>query len=302
MLATSILVALGSIAATAWLAVQSTTRAIQQAQGQALSDDVKIYDALVGFAATHRSWAGVEATVQKLTADTGRQITLTSPERVPIVGAVDSPGPDAAVEALPQKESAVIDPLHTDSALQPDADVRIDERVSGPFRLTAAGRRTQQEIATKAVTCLTKYVGEPPGVSKNLAGYVTLTHFTFQIREVAEKLDRSCHQLRLATPTAAEARTLSALTRSVDTCLDRRRHKKVALTMRYDQSYRPSMRFSADRTVQSCVDAAWRKQLRAHVAPPALLFVRTPAGSRRPGSTCPGRTSPGSSGWRLWCC
>jgi two-component system sensor histidine kinase BaeS len=52
LLVVSILVALCSVTATAWLAVTTTTTAIQQ-QGQLLSDDASIYDTLLGYAATH---------------------------------------------------------------------------------------------------------------------------------------------------------------------------------------------------------------------------------------------------------
>ena len=50
LLAGAVLIALCSIAATAWLAARSTTVAIQQQQGRALADDSKIYDALLGYA------------------------------------------------------------------------------------------------------------------------------------------------------------------------------------------------------------------------------------------------------------
>jgi two-component system sensor histidine kinase BaeS len=96
LLATSVLIALCSIAATAWLAVQTTTRAIQEAQGQALSDDAKIYDSLVGYAATHSAWAGVGPTVTRLAARTGRRITLTTADRTPIARS------STTAEQLPQ--------------------------------------------------------------------------------------------------------------------------------------------------------------------------------------------------------
>ena len=54
LLATSILVAVCATVTTAWLVVQSTTRAVRQEQGRSLADDTKIYDMLLGYAATHR--------------------------------------------------------------------------------------------------------------------------------------------------------------------------------------------------------------------------------------------------------
>lgn len=56
LLAASILVAVCSVAATAWPAVDTTSREIQQERVQILSEDAGIYEALLGYAATHRTW------------------------------------------------------------------------------------------------------------------------------------------------------------------------------------------------------------------------------------------------------
>lgn len=53
LLAVSVLVAACSVAATAWLAVQTTSGAIKQEQGQNLTADARIYNELLGFAAGH---------------------------------------------------------------------------------------------------------------------------------------------------------------------------------------------------------------------------------------------------------
>lgn len=95
---TSVLIALCSVAATAWLAVQTTTRAIQEEQGQVLADDTDILRQLSGYAATHPSWAGVQDTVRRLSAATGRRIALTTADRTPIADSAKSvppcrPGP-----------------------------------------------------------------------------------------------------------------------------------------------------------------------------------------------------------------
>src|SRR5512142_1822433 len=172
LLAVSVLIAVCSIAATAWLAAQTTTRAIQQAQGQALSSDVMIYDTLVGYAATHPTWDGVEPTLQKLARNTGRQITLTTRQRGLIAGV------STALAPLPQKESAVVDALHTDAALQSGTDTGIDSRALGPYRLTPTKRREQQAIATKLLDCLTSIGYEskdlPLLTVQDLGGYISL--------------------------------------------------------------------------------------------------------------------------------
>jgi two-component system sensor histidine kinase BaeS len=116
LLAVSVLVSVLSVAGTAWLAVRTTTRAIQQEQGQALSDDAKIYDALLGYAATHHDWAGAAALIRSLAAGTGRRIVVTGRDRNPLLGN----GP------LPVKASATVDPLDVDST------GRTDPRAVGP--------------------------------------------------------------------------------------------------------------------------------------------------------------------------
>jgi two-component system sensor histidine kinase BaeS len=281
LLSVSVLIALCSIAATAWLAVQSTTRAIQQAQGQALSSDVRIYDTLLGYAATHPTWDGVGPTVQKLAASTGRQITLTLPDRLPIAG---STAPGATIGPLPQEESAVIDPLRTDAALQPDADGRIDPRVVGPYRLSQAERQEQEAIAVKTLDCLTKGQSLPiesrPLAIQDLAGYISTS--IPNDPELIARYAEICGIPRLAVAGPAETKALTALTRSVDRCLKSRRHDVVKLTVVIDAQSRPTQRRNLDRTTQDCLDSSRRKQFRSYVAPAALLFVRSPGGVSQP--------------------
>ncbi|NEA60888.1 two-component sensor histidine kinase, partial [Streptomyces sp. SID13666] len=78
LLASSLLVALCAITATAWLAVRTTTSAIRQEQGQVLSDDTDIYKVLTDYAAVHPSWDGVTRTISRLADRTNRRITLTA--------------------------------------------------------------------------------------------------------------------------------------------------------------------------------------------------------------------------------
>lgn len=70
LLIASVLIAVCSVAATAWLAVTTTTRALREEQGQALADDMDILARLSGYAATHPDWSGVPATVRALSAQT----------------------------------------------------------------------------------------------------------------------------------------------------------------------------------------------------------------------------------------
>ncbi|MEU8887157.1 HAMP domain-containing sensor histidine kinase [Streptomyces sp. NPDC048442] len=113
LLAVSFLVAVCSIAATAWLAVQATTGAIRQERGQALAEDARIYDTLLGIAARGPRWAGAAGAVRTLAASSGHRIALTSHDGRVI--ADSAPG-----RPLPDRPSAVVDPLAVDRALTPD--------------------------------------------------------------------------------------------------------------------------------------------------------------------------------------
>nr|WP_322973737.1 ATP-binding protein [Actinacidiphila yanglinensis] len=109
----SALVSACSIAATAWLTVHTTAVAIRQEQGQALTDDARTYDKLLGYAATHHDWAGAAATVRELARSSGHRITLTDEQRRPLV---DSAGPGAPRAALPAEASATVDALSVDTS------------------------------------------------------------------------------------------------------------------------------------------------------------------------------------------
>jgi two-component system, OmpR family, sensor histidine kinase BaeS len=52
LLATSMLIAVCAIAATAWLTVQITKRAVTREQSRTLSADTDVYDAMIAYAAT----------------------------------------------------------------------------------------------------------------------------------------------------------------------------------------------------------------------------------------------------------
>ncbi|MGW3731352.1 two-component sensor histidine kinase, partial [Streptomyces sp. NPDC000851] len=108
LLLTSMTIAVLSVGATAWLAVETTTRAIQEERGQVLSDDTDILRQLSGFAATHADWSGVQPSVRTLSRTMGRRIALTTETGRTIA---DSAVPGTA---LPARASATVEPLTTD--------------------------------------------------------------------------------------------------------------------------------------------------------------------------------------------
>src|SRR3954464_5702450 len=162
--AVSLLIALASIAATAWLAVQTTTRAIQQEQGQALSGDATIYTEVLGFAAANHTRDQVGPKLKTLSDQTGRRIVLTTLDRR-VLG--DSGG---APVTLPVKATASVDPLHVDPVLLPQAGTSgIDPRAAGPFKLPPSERDFLAILAKKATVCLAS-LGLPSQVSDSPSG------------------------------------------------------------------------------------------------------------------------------------
>jgi two-component system sensor histidine kinase BaeS len=268
LLVVSVVVALCSIAATAWLAAKTTTVAISQQQGQALADDTKIYDTLVGYAAVHHDWSGVAPVVQDLATRTGRHIELATPDRRLIVG----------TEPLPDKASAVVDPLAVDPALarDPAAD-RIDKRAVGPFRLTPDEKAALDAAAQEVLTCVRARSGSgtivdsPSGRPRVQAAVVATVN--------------SCDRPSLlGQPTKTERAALDQLTDLTNSCLlGRGDLTPVQLNLDGTWKLKASQAAAAPAgpvdvdPVEACIAVARKQQLTPYVAPPALLFVTSPS-------------------------
>ncbi|GIH21771.1 two-component sensor histidine kinase [Acrocarpospora phusangensis] len=268
LLAVTMLVSVCSIAATAWLTVRSTTVALRQEQGQALADDARVYDALLGYAAGHSSWRGASQTVQRLARETGHRITLTTEEREPLFDS--DPGP----VTLPAKPTAVIEPLAVDT---PE---HIDPRAVGPFRLPAGERDLLRAAAQRRAACLrdafvnvTATVAERPGGRSFL-----------EIRNIDPATSR-CASTVLDELTPTETKALAQLGKLVNGCLKKRDMPEVRLGLDFSWSPlpAPAARDAAPagnltKTVQECIVGSRREQLEPYVAPAALLFVGSRAG------------------------
>ncbi|MFB7914354.1 sensor histidine kinase [Streptomyces sp. NPDC056061] len=303
LLAVSALVAACSVAATAWLAVQTTSGAIKQEQGQNLTADARIYNTLLGYAASHPTWQGVDSTVRDLAKQSGRRIALTTEQHGPLADSAAQPSPPD----LPPQASAIVDPLAVDTALsQPvgpagTAADRVDPRAVGPFRLTAAERTTLQRHAELTVACLNR-TGVAADVVRGPSGRP-------RIQVVGNDPDRArsarCASEELDVPTATERSALKALNRLADACLKRQGRDGVQLNL--DLSWEehpeaptpvPRQRAAAeatgpvpsirtgddDRATASCVGTARREQLSSYVASPAMLFIGDDGGT----TTVPG--------------
>jgi len=268
LLAMSVLVAVCAIVATAWLTVRSTTSAIRQEQGQSLSADADVYRSLLDYAATHNSWDGVADTLGRLGRETGRRVTLLTPDRRLIA---ESAGGPSLASARP---SATVDALRVDAALASrDADAAgIHVRAVGPYRLSDAERRELHAYAVTARDCAVRAFPSATVVESPSGRPVV------QNANVADLAGKGCLPsfFDLERPTASEARALGQLTDLATRCmaLDPPAQLRVSLSFEADV-----VGVIADDTrarLQECVQAGRRTQLKPHVAPPALLFVADP--------------------------
>ncbi|MGW6021000.1 ATP-binding protein [Streptomyces sp. NPDC055099] len=241
LLAVSVLVSVLSIAATAWLAAQTTSGAIRQEQGQVLADDARVYDELLGLAATAPGWQGAEKTVRELARQTGRRITLTTQDRVVIADSRRADGSRVGVE-LPSKASAVVDPLAVDGALTTGEDGggedsagldRIDPRAVGPFRLSGRERDELAKVASDVVGCMHDFgvvarSVQGPGGRPRIEAANDPNRF----------LDFTCNDTRLVVPTRTESKALKRLNELTNACL--RRGSQPPVTVELDLTWRRS--------------------------------------------------------------
>jgi two-component system sensor histidine kinase BaeS len=105
-------IALVAVVAATWATVRATTVAVHEEQQESLHADTQVYDALVGYAATHHSWSGADTLVHRLAAQHGGQVAVTDTTGRILVGS----GADrTALE--PDRARARVDPLEVDTAL-----------------------------------------------------------------------------------------------------------------------------------------------------------------------------------------
>ncbi|MFF7253872.1 sensor histidine kinase [Streptomyces microflavus] len=307
LLGVSALVAACSVAATAWLAVQTTSGAIKQEQGQNLTADARIYDTLLGYAARHPTWDGVDATVRELAEQSGRRVALTTQGRRPLADSATATAPPA----LPPEASAVVDPLSVDTVLaarstegQGTAADRIDPRAVGPFLLPAAERAALRRTADRNAVCLNR-----AGIASDVVvGPSGRPRVQMVGNDPERALYTKCELSDLDAPTKTERKALDALNGLADACLKRQGRegvrlnrglywgKEIAVTeprqlpsdvreARPVPAVEPPREFTGedDRAIASCVGTARSEQLSSYVASPALLFIGDEGGATVPG-------------------
>lgn len=266
LLAASVLIAVLAIAATAWLAARTTTTAIEQEQGRTLATDNQIYTTLLGYAATHSTWAGVGPTLETLAQHTDRRIALLTHDRTPIADSGHGP--------LPSIASAVVDPLAVDPALVPDAPAdRIDARAVGPFRLPDNEKTYLDGLAQEALDCVRGRAGA--------GSIVTTPSGRPRVDGANPFTTASCSDDALDDPTPTEQQALAQLSTLVNGCLERNGLGPVRLALDRSWEWAASGPAGPDLgdTVNSCVTSARREQLAPYVTPAALLFVTMKPGT-----------------------
>ncbi|MGY4981174.1 HAMP domain-containing sensor histidine kinase [Streptomyces sp. 900105755] len=287
LLFTSVLIAVCSVAATAWLAVTTTTSALEEEQGQDLAADNKILAELSGYAADHPDWTGVQGTVRALAAKTGRRIALTTADRTLIADSASHDTP------LPPRPAAAVDPLHTDTYTEFGAQLSgIDPRAVGPFRLTGSERERLDLVAEKQKSCFDRFssgtsVQHTPSGRPYLVvedGTDTSSYYKFGCGGFGMTAGTG-RDSALDFPTATETKALTALTGLARPCLqakDMDLGGKLSLT--YDSTGRNPVSGPflitrkdpgrpMDQIAKTCVLNARRTQLEPYVAPAAELFL-----------------------------
>jgi two-component system sensor histidine kinase BaeS len=276
LLVATVLIALCSVGATAWLAVQTTTRAIREEQGQDLADDMRILAQLSGYAATHPDWKGVAPTVRALSKKMGRRIALTTSDRTLIADSA------AHGTSLPPRAAASVDPLHTDTYTEPGAQLSgLDPRVVGPYRLTARERVRLAGLAKERQACFKKN-GIDTTITMTPSGRPVLTDADGN--DANGNVPEPCADGKLNAPTVTESKALKSLLVSARPCLVRGGVSfKIPYSVdvfdknlgsRYTTgAYSKLGDAVAVRKAEACTDNARRAQLDPYVAPVAELFL-----------------------------
>ena len=260
LLTTSILIAVCATVATAWLVTRTTTSAVRQEQGRSLAEEKGVYDVLLGYAATHRSWSDVDPVVREQSARLGRRITLLGEDRRPI--ADSAPGPSLRTA----RAAATVDPLHVDLALTGGTD-GIDARAVGPYGLPPGERLRLRDLADAEVACM-RANDVTAAVVERPSGRPVVQVLSPDLKHESS----ACLGDRLlGLPTRSEETPLADLNRRTAACAGLHGDQFVAV--------QPDFTFYAAvpaKNIGDCLEQARRAQLKPYVAPPALLFVTDP--------------------------
>lgn len=294
LLVTSVVIALAAISATAWLAATTTTRAINYQQGGAVADERAVYEALVGYAATHHDWSGAATLVRSRATELGRRITLTTDDHQVILDSQAGPSLENT------RPSAVVDPLDVDLGLTGGSS-HIDDRATGPYVVPTEDRYVLNGVAKYTLTCFNKlgYDGVIKVANTGRPSVVVTTVRPQAEAPLTRSVTEGCEFELDSLVSAAEKKALQTLTELTARCLNLgSRSGRLRITPAF-QAYlgdRPVVRTAHEvvkveppsllkpagpaGVVQACLESGRRTQLRPYVAPRALLFVTAPGTGR----------------------
>jgi len=227
------LIALVAVVAATWATVRATTVAVQEEQQESLHADAQTYDALIGYAATHRSWSGAQALVDRLARGHDGTVTVTDTS-----GLVLLTSGSGSASLSPDDARARLDPLDVDTALLDTSDrgaVAEQDVIAAPCDTPVTGARDCRPSVVSSTLALDPRVQGPFTRDKDDAAY----------RSVAQRVDACLARAGLAA-------TVSRVTVDLDVVVSLGGHRRV---------------------IAGCLDEALRTVLSPYVAPPALLHV-----------------------------
>ena len=227
------LIALVAVAAATWATVRATTVAVQEEQQESLHADAQTYDALIGYAATHRSWSGAQALVDRLARVHDGTVTVTDTS-----GLVLLTSGSGSESLSPDDARARLDPLDVDTALLDTSDrgaVAEQGVIAAPCDTPVTGARDCRPSVVSSTLALDPRVEGPFTREQDDAVY----------RSVAQRVDACL--ARAGLPSA-----VSRVTVDLDVVVSLGGHRRV---------------------IAGCLDEALRTVLSPYVAPPALLHV-----------------------------
>jgi len=219
LLTASMLVAVVSVAATAWLTTRDSGERLRDSVDRTLETDADIYTQLVEYAATHRNWVGVDDLVAELSAETGRRIALTTPRGEVIVDSARLQGREGV--PLPEKPAGVVDPFDVVGIGFVELDVATPGQV---FEATPEEREERRRLLEEAEACLQER-GVTPDVADGDGGLPQLgviypDDATEAEMAAGELAVAECSDPRLFAPPAAEVAALHEIARREGACLD----------------------------------------------------------------------------------
>jgi two-component system sensor histidine kinase BaeS len=287
LLAMSLAIAACSIGATAWIAATNTSDAIREQYSEDLSAGARIYDGVLGYAADHPTWAGVNTVADKLAAETGRQVVITT-----VTGELIYSSTGASSRPPSGAPAAVVNPLAVSAFPGLTTTGGIDPRAVGPFRLTDNEAATVRSSAQDTVRCLTA-LGVRASTRVLPSGRTIVDYGDGSSNIVATRAPAAdgqkittpprtaswskCLSLLPDTLTKSEQLASKALSDLIGDCADRQGLSFYAAALRTGDINidvtTDTLITPANQAIKGCVDTARREQLSSYVAPPALLYL-----------------------------